>query len=107
MAPLGAILTDEQVADALTFARTSWGNFAPPVSSDPVRTARRDLAQGGRLLDTAALLQAFPLADDRLVATTEASPGPRGGIPPFLLAGIGGGAVLMLAVVAVLRRKAG
>src|SRR4030095_4758479 len=40
MPPLGATLSDEQIAGALTFVRRQWGNAAPAVSPDPVKEVR-------------------------------------------------------------------
>ena len=53
--------------------RTSWGNFAPPVTPEHAAAARRELAQGGRLLEPAALLAAFPFSEDRLIPITQVS----------------------------------
>jgi len=39
-------LTDQQVADVLTYIRNSWGNAAPPVAPDAVRKLR-DSTKGG------------------------------------------------------------
>jgi mono/diheme cytochrome c family protein len=36
-------LTDDQVADVSTYVRNSWGNQASPVTSEQVRTLRREL----------------------------------------------------------------
>jgi mono/diheme cytochrome c family protein len=40
MAPLGTAMTDEQVADTLTYARRSWGNTAPAVTAAEVKAVR-------------------------------------------------------------------
>lgn len=40
MAPLGATLDDQQIADVLTFVRQSWGNDAASVTADQVRAVR-------------------------------------------------------------------
>lgn len=40
MAPLGAAMTDEQIADVLTYVRKSWGNTAAPVTAEEVKTVR-------------------------------------------------------------------
>lgn len=40
MPSLGWRLTDEQVADVLTYVRNSWGNSAPPVGAGEVRDLR-------------------------------------------------------------------
>ncbi|HZW10244.1 MAG TPA: PVC-type heme-binding CxxCH protein [Phycisphaerales bacterium] len=106
MAPLGAVLGDQQVSDVLTYVRTSWGNFAPPVSLETVRSARTGQANGGRLLDPGALLAAFPFSEDRLVPeepTRAQKPGAFGRMR--LIAGVGLGAVAVGGLVALLRRK--
>ena len=36
-------LTDRDIADVLTFVRTSWGNQAPPVSADQVAKVRKSV----------------------------------------------------------------
>ncbi len=46
MAPLGPVLSDQEVADVLTYVRQSWTNDAPPVSADEVAKARS--AEAGR-----------------------------------------------------------
>lgn len=46
MPSFGWKLTDEQVADVLTYIRNSWGNLAPVVGSGDVRHQRQSLAQG-------------------------------------------------------------
>jgi mono/diheme cytochrome c family protein len=40
MPPLGAALTDDQVAAALTYIRREWGHTASPVSPSVVRDVR-------------------------------------------------------------------
>lgn len=40
MPPLGATLTDEQIAGALTFIRRQWGNAAGPVDPNTVKDIR-------------------------------------------------------------------
>lgn len=44
MAPLGAAMSDEQLADVLTYVRNSWGNSAPAVSAAEVKAARAKAA---------------------------------------------------------------
>lgn len=46
MAGMGAIYTDEQMADVLSYIRNSWGNKAAVVTPDHVKKVRTDL--GGR-----------------------------------------------------------
>ena len=36
------LLTDEDIASALTFVRNSWGNKAPPVKPDQVKKIREE-----------------------------------------------------------------
>jgi len=40
MPPLGATLSDSEIADALTFARQRWSNDAAPVTAEQVKTRR-------------------------------------------------------------------
>lgn len=40
MAPLGAAMTDDQIADVLTYVRNSWGNKAAAVTPAEVKAAR-------------------------------------------------------------------
>ena len=40
MPPFGASLTDSEIADLLTYVRSSWGNRAPAVSTAQVKTLR-------------------------------------------------------------------
>ena len=40
MPPLGATLTDEQIAGALTYVRRQWGNAAGPVDPNTVKDVR-------------------------------------------------------------------
>jgi len=47
MPALGWKLSDEQVADVVTFIRNSWGNAAPAVSASDVKAVRADLARRG------------------------------------------------------------
>ena len=42
MAPLGAVLSDEQIALALTYVRQEWGNLASAVEADVVEQARSE-----------------------------------------------------------------
>lgn len=43
MAPLG-VLTDQEIADVLTYVRQSWGNDAPPVKPETVKKVRAKYA---------------------------------------------------------------
>lgn len=40
MPPQGPVLKDDEIAEALSYARSAWGNQAPPVSAETVRTVR-------------------------------------------------------------------
>ena len=40
MPPIGAILSDAQIAAVLTYIRREWGNAATPVDPDVVKTIR-------------------------------------------------------------------
>lgn len=47
MAPLGAVLSDEQVAYVLSYIRQEWGNTAGPVEPTVVAEARADMGTRG------------------------------------------------------------
>jgi mono/diheme cytochrome c family protein len=68
MPPLGATLTDEQIAGALTFIRRQWGNAAGPVDPGTVKEVRA--ATTGRTR---------PWTNDELLAIAGAG---RGGQAP-------------------------
>ncbi|MHC4949309.1 MAG: PVC-type heme-binding CxxCH protein [Planctomycetota bacterium] len=74
MAPLGASLDDEQVAAVLTWARRSWGNFAPAVTAGQAAAARRAAPTGGGTWDADALLAVYPLARDGVLFAVPPSP---------------------------------
>ena len=42
MAPLGAVLKDEQVANVLSYVRSEWGNTAPEVLPETVARVRAE-----------------------------------------------------------------
>jgi len=44
MAPLGAVLKDEQIANVLSYVRAEWGNTAPEVQPETVAKVRADTA---------------------------------------------------------------
>jgi mono/diheme cytochrome c family protein len=113
MAPLGMVLSDEEISDVLTYVRTSWGNFAPPVGVEIVKAAR-GRSVGGQLLEAGALLAAFPFASDRLIpaGSVDAAPAQvltrsaRSGVGPGFVAVVGVGGLLLFAVlVLVVVRK--
>ena len=66
MDPLGAVLTDAEIADLLTFVRQRFGNFAPAVAVSTVTAVRRD--SSGAPWAVARLLQTYPVANDVLIA---------------------------------------
>jgi mono/diheme cytochrome c family protein len=45
MPPQGAILSDKDIADALSYARSSWGNSAPSVSEAAVKSIRGSITR--------------------------------------------------------------
>lgn len=58
MAPMGAALSDANLAAVLTYIRTSWGNKAGTVSADDVKAIRAEVA--GRPAITGAQLKDMP-----------------------------------------------
>jgi mono/diheme cytochrome c family protein len=40
MPALGTVLTDEQIADVLTYVRRQWGNAGPPVEAATIKETR-------------------------------------------------------------------
>jgi mono/diheme cytochrome c family protein len=58
MAPMGAALSDADLAAVLTYIRTSWGNKAGAVSADDVKAIRA--AVGGHSAISAAQLSSIP-----------------------------------------------
>ena len=44
MPPVGASMTDEQLASVLTYVRRSWGNDALPIAPGQVAEVRRETA---------------------------------------------------------------
>ena len=55
MPPLGAVLTDEQIASVLTYVRRSWGHEAPPVEPATVATVRKAVTDRTRAWTEAEL----------------------------------------------------
>jgi mono/diheme cytochrome c family protein len=47
MAPLGAVLSDDQIAHVLTYIRQEWGNASGPVEPTVVAEARADMGTRG------------------------------------------------------------
>jgi len=90
MAPLGASLDDRQVADVLTYARRSFGNFAPAVSPRHVRRARETPPERGGLWEASALARRYPLERDGLLralpapVVTGAAAGPAPPVGPAM-----------------------
>ena len=58
MAPMGAALSDADLAAVLTYIRTSWGNKAGPVSAEDVKSIRAAVA--GHPAISAAQLGSIP-----------------------------------------------
>lgn len=58
MAPLGDALKDEQIANALSYVRSEWGNAAPEVLPETVARVRADTA-GRKTYWTAGELEKF------------------------------------------------
>lgn len=40
MSPWGVVLSDEEIANVLTYVRSSWGNTGAPVTSEEVKVVR-------------------------------------------------------------------
>lgn len=59
MAPLGAALKDEQIANVISYVRSSWGNAASEVQPETVSKVRADTA-GRTTFWTAAELEKIP-----------------------------------------------
>ena len=57
MAPLGAALKDEQIANVLSYVRASWGNAAPEVSPEAVAKVRAETASRATFWTAAELLK--------------------------------------------------
>lgn len=57
MAPLGGALKDEQIANALSYVRASWGNAAPEVQPGTVAKVRTDTASRTTFWTAAELLK--------------------------------------------------
>lgn len=57
MAPLGGALKDEQIANALSYVRASWGNAASEVSPETVAKVRADTASRTTFWTAAELLK--------------------------------------------------
>jgi mono/diheme cytochrome c family protein len=62
MPPLGSVLTDEQIADVLTYVRRAWGQAGTPVDPATVKTTRTETAGRTR-----------PWTDDELLALARAA----------------------------------
>lgn len=109
MAPLGASLDDQQVADVLTYARQSWGNFAPPVRAEHVASARSRLPTTG-LWQVGALAAAYPLERDTLLGTLDRAAGaaPPGDVKGVFVAALAlylGPLAIVLGVLVLLARR--
>ncbi len=89
MAPLGANLNDQQIADVLTYVRQSWGNFGSAVRIEHVRRAR-NLSESSFRVE--ALSSVYPLSQDRILASNVLAGSSKSntGIPKnvFIISGI-------------------
>ncbi len=59
MPPMGATLTDKELAAVLTYIRSTWGNKAPKVTPEQVKTVRAALG-GNTDPQTVEILQKIP-----------------------------------------------
>lgn len=59
MPPWGPTLSDEQIANVLTYVRNEWGNKAPPVTTEQVAKIRQEIANKQDMF-TAAELEQIP-----------------------------------------------
>jgi mono/diheme cytochrome c family protein len=55
MPPLGETLSDQEIADVLTYARQNWSNDASPVSPEEVAKIRRETADRKTMYQAADL----------------------------------------------------
>ena len=53
-------LTDDQIADVVTYIRSEWGNEAPPVTPDQVAYAREKYSKGSGMFSAATLSAEIP-----------------------------------------------
>lgn len=111
MAPLGALLTDEQVADVVTYVRQSWGNYAAPATVEDVARARQDSPRSG-IWTVSALADTHPLEQDGLVVKPAAAALATGGsgtkrVPmPVMILGFLGAVAITAVMALVLSRVA-
>ena len=61
MTPFGGLLKDDEIAAVLTFVRNSFGNQAPPVSTDEVKKIRDAVGTRATLYNVSDLLKEHPL----------------------------------------------
>jgi mono/diheme cytochrome c family protein/lysophospholipase L1-like esterase/glucose/arabinose dehydrogenase len=61
MTAFGSILSDEEVADVLTYVRNSWGNKAAPVGAETVKKVREATKERSVFWNPEELLKAHPL----------------------------------------------
>lgn len=69
-------LSDAKIAAALTYVRSSWGNFASPVTVDDVMGARqpKEKELGEMYWDAGALVTRYPFNRDTLMGSEEIQP---------------------------------
>jgi hypothetical protein len=74
MQPWDKTLTDQKIADVMTYERSEWGNNASPVTAEQISALRKELANHP---------ESF-VEHDILAAPDEDIPGgaPAGGAPP-------------------------
>lgn len=84
MAPLGATMNDEQIADVLTYIRTSFGNTAAPVAVADVKTWREKYKDINSMLSRSVLEKkaAQLAAETAAPAAGSAPPAPPAAPPP-------------------------
>jgi mono/diheme cytochrome c family protein len=58
MQPWDKTLTDQKIADVLTYERTSWGNHGTPVTAEQIAALRKELASHGESYIEADILGA-------------------------------------------------
>lgn len=77
MAPLGAAMTDAQIADVLTYVRGSFGNTAAPVAEADVKTWRDKYKEVNAPLPRTA----YEKKSEKLAAEAGGAPAPAGAAP--------------------------
>jgi hypothetical protein len=73
MQPWEKTLTDQKIADVLTYIRSEWGNTGGPVSAEGIAALRKEIAGHAA---------SFKEADLKAVPDDANLPGGEGGAPP-------------------------